>query len=155
MADAIVDQETIQVRANPVVMEDVKALAKKGGDTPTPEPEPIPTEYIIPTKVDDSKIMHDVSQSSTIVSVVAGVLDRDVAYRIYFEVESEGTHFGADFVVFAYNGANCLTPFSMNISGQVKQCFAHLDNQGKLILDIPAVLDPSSQRTTIHYKKAI
>lgn len=112
-------------------------------------------EFLVPKKVPLSEIEHEPSTDNTIITVKPGLLNSNYGYHINFEVESTGSHFGASFDVLPYNSAQCLVVFYMLENNDVKECFAHLGNDGSLVIDIPVVMTPESQNTVIHYKRVI
>mgnify|MGYP003296734238 CR=1 FL=1 len=112
-------------------------------------------DFILPKEVPVASIDHEVGESNTIIVVKPGIFDDDNGYHVYLEVEGSGSHYGADFTVFPYNTATCITPFHMLIDNDVKECFASLNENGQLSIDLPMVMTPESQTTNIHHKRII
>lgn len=57
--------------------------------------------------------------------------------QVLFEVETEGTHAGADFILHPYNSAICYTTFNLLIGGQFVNGFAYINESGKVNISLP------------------
>ena len=112
-------------------------------------------EFLFPKEIATAKITHEVGQSNTVIVVAPGEIDAGNSYHLYLEIEGEGAHYGADVTIFAYNGATCLSPFSILVDGQVETGFASIDSTGQINLDVPMVMTPESQATHIYIKRVV
>lgn len=114
-------------------------------------------DFLFPKDIPTSKITHDPGTTNTIITVEPGTIDTTHAYHVYLEIEGTGTHYGADFTVFAYNGSTCITTFNILPPNAEEPLvgFASFDDQGALNIDIPVVMTPKSESTLIYVKRVI
>lgn len=112
-------------------------------------------DFLFPKEIALADIEHSVTTGNTVITTSAEILDHQHSYDVTLEIEGDGSHYGAKFTVFANNGSTCLSVFYLDVEGEIKECFASMDNQGSLHINLPFEMAPESQDTIITFKRAI
>lgn len=85
--------------------------------------------------------------------VSSTIFPADTHVQLLFEIETEGTHSGADFVLHPYNSSICHTTFRLLVGGQYIDGFAYLDENNHARISFSQPIDLTD--IIAHYKLVV
>ena len=89
-------------------------------------------QYIV-ARLDNTLKLQEINFSSENGMYVSNkVFEPEQHVHLLFEIETEGTHSGTDFVLHPYNSSVCHTTFTLLIGGQFVNGFAYLDETNRI-----------------------